>query len=75
MTNPDLRTLIRVRHLAATGAARSIRLSAYLNPNDVAREVGVSVRCIQYWEAGKRVPNGVNAVRYAEVLDRIVAGA
>ena len=74
MANPDLRTLTRVRHLAATGAARSIRLSAHLAPSDIAREVGVSVRCIQYWERGKRAPNGANAARYAAVLDRIVAG-
>lgn len=73
-TKPVSRTveLSRVRQLAASGAARSIRVAARLSQSDVARAVGVSVPAVCRWESGARCPRGSAAVRYGRLLARLL---
>ena len=70
----DVAQLAEVRALAASGAARSIRLGARLSLSEVADQLGVSTSTVFRWERGQRNPRGEAALRYgallAELMDR-----
>lgn len=68
----DLARLAQVRALASSGAARSVRLAAGLSLGEVARTLGVSPSTILRWETGERSPRGELALRYTDLLDRLL---
>ncbi len=61
--------LIRVRRLAATGAARAMREDAGLSLSELADAVQVHKVTIFRWEHGQRRPRGSAAERYLRVLE------
>lgn len=64
----DLSELIWVRKVCANGTARKLRTQARLTLAEVGEAVRVYPSTIYYWEVGSRVPRGVAALRYAEIL-------
>ena len=67
-TPSDLELISYARRAAANGDARQIREDALLSQSDLARTIGTTPATVSRWEAGKRVPWGDMAVRYARVL-------
>jgi DNA-binding transcriptional regulator YiaG len=70
MTATDL---VRVRRLAATGAARALREEAGLSLSEIAEAAQVHKVTVFRWEHGQRRPRGPAAARYLEVLDELSA--
>jgi DNA-binding transcriptional regulator YiaG len=68
----DAVALSKARALARSGAARSVRLAAGLSLSEMARPVEVSPTTIFRWENGERVPRGEPALRYLELLERLM---
>jgi DNA-binding transcriptional regulator YiaG len=64
-----LQELIRVRRLAATGAARAIREDAGLSLSEIADAAQVHKVSVCRWELGTRRPRGEAAERYLRVLE------
>lgn len=58
----------QVRADAASGRAREIRERARLSQQEVADALRVHWTTVAHWEAGRRVPRGDVAARYAELL-------
>ena len=65
--------LVRVRRLVTTGVAREVRQEAGLSLAEMANAVGVHRMTIHKWERGRHRPRGVAALRYAEVLEELMA--
>jgi transcriptional regulator with XRE-family HTH domain len=65
--------LANARDACKSGAARMIRLSAGLTLEEVGREVGAAVSTVWRWENGERRPVGPPALRYARMLNDLVA--
>ena len=63
--------LIRVRRLAATGAARALRLDAGLSLSEMAEAAQVHKTTICRWETGSRRPRGEAARRYLATLEEL----
>jgi len=61
--------------MAKSGEAKAIRLGAELSLAEVGSPVGVGPATVYHWENGKRVPHGEAALKYASVLDALVAAA
>ena len=68
----DVTKLAAVRALAASGAARSIRLGARLSLSEVANQIGVSTSTVFRWEQGQRHPRGQAALRYGLLLAKLM---
>jgi DNA-binding transcriptional regulator YiaG len=71
----DLVDLARVRDLVHSGAARSIRLAGHLSQQQVADHCGVTNATVCRWEStgsNRRMPTGEPAVRYLELLERLM---
>ncbi|MDQ3640970.1 MAG: helix-turn-helix domain-containing protein [Actinomycetota bacterium] len=65
--------LSRARSLASSGAARTIRLANHLSLAEMARAAGIgSPVTVMRWERGERSPRGEAAIRYCELLDRLM---
>lgn len=60
--------LARLRSDVLSGRAREIRELAHLSQGELARAIKVSPTAISLWEAGRRLPHGAAALRYAEFL-------
>lgn len=75
MTETELLTLARVRRLAKSGAAQSIRVGAGLSLAELGSSVGVGPTTVYRWESGQRSPHGELALAYAAVLDALTAVA
>lgn len=73
MSSMDATKLIRVRRMAATGAARSIRQEAGLSLTELAEAADVHRTTIFRWEHGQRRPRGAPALRYLAVLEELSA--
>ena len=71
-TTADTVKLTKIRVLAGTGAARSIRKGAGLSLSEVAKPVDVSPTTIFRWETGERTPRGEPALRYLELLEGLM---
>ena len=69
----DLVQLAKVRSLTSTGAARSIRLAAGLSLAEVAMACGTGAPTIWRWEHGVHAPSGSKGLRYAAVLNELMA--
>ena len=67
----DATRLIRMRTLAATGAARAIRESAGLSLTEAAAGSSVNRITIHRWEKGERRPHGEAALRYLSLLEEL----
>jgi transcriptional regulator with XRE-family HTH domain len=67
----DVLTLVRVRKLAASGRARSIRLAAGLSLYDIAGAIGSTASTVQRWELGDRRAYGDAALRWCALLDAL----
>ncbi len=74
MTHEQLVEIAKVRALARSGAARSIRLAAGLSLSETAAPIHVSPTTVYRWEVGQRSPRGEAALRYADLL-RSLMGA
>ena len=72
MNTQDTVDLSRIRLLAKSGAARSIRRAADLSLAEVASVVDVSVSTVWRWEHGDRSPRGEAALRYGRLLDGLI---
>jgi transcriptional regulator with XRE-family HTH domain len=69
----ELRDLVRLRRLTASGAARKVRLASGLSLNEIANAVGVSPVTVLRWERAQRRPkNGPAALRYGALLDELL---
>jgi len=64
--------IARVRALVRSGAAEKIRVASGLTISEVARAVGVYPSTVFRWESGSRVPRGERAVRYLQLLERLL---
>jgi DNA-binding XRE family transcriptional regulator len=63
--------LARLRADLASGKAREVRKRARLSQADVARAVGVDPQTVTNWEAGRRMPRGETAIKYATLLHEL----
>lgn len=71
MTPHEAALLIEVRDAVATGRALDLRRLARLRPAEMASLVGVPVQTLAAWEAGRRMPTGAAALRYAKALTKL----
>lgn len=67
----ELEQVIWVRRLARNGGARALRQAAGVSASEVARDLNVTPGAVSRWERGLRVPRGVTAERWAELLRRL----
>lgn len=68
----DAALLAKWRELAATGAAREVRVLSGLSAREVARRVGVSWSAVHYWERGhRRQPSGQAGLIYARLMEEL----
>jgi transcriptional regulator with XRE-family HTH domain len=72
METDDLVLLMRVRSLARSGAARSVRLAAGLSLAEVAQAVGTGAPTVYRWEQGIHAPSGDLGLKYASVLAQLL---
>lgn len=68
----DVSRLTAVRALAASGAARNIRLGAGLSLSELADQIEVSTSTVFRWERGQRKPRGEAALRYGSLLAELM---
>lgn len=73
MNADELTALTRVRSLAASGAARTIRCRAGVSLAEVASGCTVTATTVWRWETGQRVPHGAPAIIYGEILAALAA--
>lgn len=78
----DVVALARVRRLARSGTAKSIRVSAGLSLAELGSAVvtdetpnGVGPVTVYRWEACKRSPHGELAIAYLAALDALMAAS
>lgn len=64
-------TLARLRADVASGRAREVRERSRLSQAEVAEAVGVTQPTVAGWEAGRKMPHGERAARYADLLARL----
>lgn len=60
--------LAQMRADVLSGRARELRELAHLTQAEVARAVRVTQSAVAQWEAGRRLPRGKPAARYADFL-------
>jgi DNA-binding transcriptional regulator YiaG len=75
MNATDLSDLARIRTLVRVGVARDVRIRAGLSLPEVADAVGVSPSTVWRWEHGQRVPRGDAALRYGELMTRLLGSS
>jgi len=64
-------SLASLRADVASGRARLIRERARVSQSEVGRAIGTTGSAIAHWEAGRRVPRGDAAIRYAQLLTKL----
>lgn len=64
--------LVRVRQLCHSGAARSARLAAELSLSEVAKVIDTAPSTVYRWETCERKPRGDAALRYEQLLGRLL---
>ena len=72
VNSADAVKLARARELAATGEGERIRDKSRLSRAHIGAVVGVSDVTILRWERGERRPSGKPALRYIDLLDKLV---
>ncbi len=71
----DLRSVALLRQLVREGRVRQFRESAGATQAELAAAVGCTPSAIAQYEAGRRVPRGGIARRYAAALAALQPGA
>jgi DNA-binding transcriptional regulator YiaG len=64
----DVLAVAQLRADVLSGRARAIRQGAHLTQLEVARAIRVTQSAVAQWEAGRRLPRGRAASRYAALL-------
>lgn len=64
----EVLAVAQLRADVLSGRARALRTGARLTQEELARAIRVSQSAVAQWEAGRRIPRGRAAVRYAEFL-------
>ena len=64
----DAVILARLRADVASGRVRQVRERARLSQPEIAQAIGTSATAVSQWEAGRRLPRGPAALRYAALL-------
>lgn len=59
--------------MARSGEGRRVRVAAGISQAEIARTCGVAQPTVGAWEAGRRVPRGLPALRYLTVLELLAA--
>lgn len=73
-SHDELLAIARARAMCADGTARAVRRAARLTLREVAAAVGAASAATVYrWEKGERSPRGALALRYALLLEELVA--
>jgi DNA-binding transcriptional regulator YiaG len=67
----DAMVLARLRADVISGRVRQIREQAHLSQPEIAHAIGTSSTAVSQWEAGRRMPRGPAALRYAALLDEL----
>jgi len=77
MADPiDPAALADARRLAASGAARRVRLASNVSIAEVADAIGCSKSSVLRWETGRMRPHGAHALAYGQLIRRLMeAGA
>jgi len=75
MEPSDLITVAKARAAAKDGSARALRKRLGLTLAEMAPLVGVSAAAMAMWERGERVPRGLPALRYGQLLASLAAAA
>jgi len=73
-TPAELARVAQARQHAASGTGRLIRKQAGLSLGEVARVLDCSPSTVLRWERCEDAPSGHRAVRYAELLERLLGG-
>lgn len=68
----DLVEIAAVRSLCKTGHARRIREGAHVSIRELGKALGVSHSLVARWEVGDRKPRGDVALRYGDLLRRLL---
>jgi DNA-binding XRE family transcriptional regulator len=66
-----LALLAEAREAAATGSGAKLRQAARLSRAELGRAAQIDEASVWRYEAGKRVPRGESAIRYAKALRRL----
>jgi DNA-binding transcriptional regulator YiaG len=64
----EVLSVAQLRADVLSGRARAIRERAHLTQAEVGRAIRASASAVTQWEAGRRLPRGRLAVRYASFL-------
>jgi len=73
MTDTTMITQVaRTRALCRSGAAKAIRVGAYLTLREVASAVGADASTVLRWENGESMPRPVHAERYGDLLRELM---
>lgn len=65
--------LAEARELFRSGRAREIREAARVSQQVMAQAIGVDKSAWIHWEAGRREPSELHAVRALDLLDQLAA--
>jgi DNA-binding transcriptional regulator YiaG len=71
MSVDQILMLSAARAHASDGTGRTIRQRAQVSMKEVATAIGSSEPVLSRWERGERMPRGVQAVRWAQLLARL----
>jgi len=71
MNEMDLKMIVTMRAMAASGDARRLRQNAGVRGSEVARFLGVGASTFHRWESGERVPSSADTLRWARVLQSL----
>jgi hypothetical protein len=74
VTESDVRRVSRLRRLAATGHARTLRRRGHLSLAEMASAIGdgVPLSALSRWERGLTTPSTRNALAWAQALERVL---
>jgi DNA-binding transcriptional regulator YiaG len=69
----EVEAVVRLRALIDSGAAQATRKAARLSLSEMARPMDVRPSTVLRWETGSRSPRGDHALRYLELLDKLMS--
>jgi DNA-binding transcriptional regulator YiaG len=73
VTRETVRRVSRMRRMAKSGTARTLRVQSELSLRDLAGVIGdgVNISDLSHWERGLRVPTATTALAWFEALAEI----
>lgn len=75
MDMDDIQRLAAARRHAAAGTGREIRVAAGISLAEVAGAIGVDESTVWRWEKRRSRPRGEQAIRWANLLERLRSSA